>query len=187
MSPSDVHGKVLGVSDPRADVMGLTDYVYQRTRSRLAGLTDDEYFWEPVSGCCTVRRTDSGAYRADSTDRPVAVLRPATGTGHCRGDHCRLGPCARFLAGPAPGVASSFLVGAAWTRRWAHTPRMTRPLSCSTSLTNRSITGPNAYLGLLLRCFWLIAQSRRTRQVTAPGDRGPIPVRQSLCVLTGAI
>jgi hypothetical protein len=61
--------------------MGLSDYVYQRTRSRLAGLTDDEYFWEPVSGCCTIRRTDSGAYRADSTDRPVAVLRPATGTG----------------------------------------------------------------------------------------------------------
>jgi hypothetical protein len=31
----------------------LSDYVYQRTRSRLAGLTDDEYFWEPVPGCCT--------------------------------------------------------------------------------------------------------------------------------------
>ena len=29
--------------------MGLSDYVYQRTRSRLAGLTDDEYFWEPVA------------------------------------------------------------------------------------------------------------------------------------------
>jgi hypothetical protein len=70
-----------GVSDARADVMGLSDYVYQRTRSRLAGLTDDEYFWEPVSGCCTIRRTGSGAYRADSADRPVAVLRPATGAG----------------------------------------------------------------------------------------------------------
>ena len=66
---------------PRADVMGLSGYVYQRTRGRLTGLTDDEYFWEPVPGCCTVRRTDSGTYRADSTDRPVAVLRPATGDG----------------------------------------------------------------------------------------------------------
>ena len=59
--------------------MGLSDYVYRRTRSRLAGLTDEEYLWEPVPGCCTVRRTGSGAYRADSADRPVAVLRPATG------------------------------------------------------------------------------------------------------------
>ena len=69
------------MSDARADVIGLSDYAYQRTRSRLDGLTDDEYFWEPVSGCWTIRRTDSGAYRADSADRPVAVLRPATGAG----------------------------------------------------------------------------------------------------------
>jgi len=61
--------------------MGLSDYVYQRTRSRLAGLTDDEYFWEPVAGCCTIRRTGSGAYRADDPDRPSAVLRPDTGVG----------------------------------------------------------------------------------------------------------
>jgi hypothetical protein len=30
-------------SDARADIIELSDYVYQRTRSRLAGLTDDEY------------------------------------------------------------------------------------------------------------------------------------------------
>jgi len=57
-------------SDARADIIELSDYVYQRTRSRLAGLTDDEYFWEPVPGCCTVRRTESGDYRADDADRP---------------------------------------------------------------------------------------------------------------------
>jgi len=33
------------VSDARADIIGLSEYAYQRTRSRLAGLTDDEYFW----------------------------------------------------------------------------------------------------------------------------------------------
>jgi hypothetical protein len=70
------------VSDARADIIGLSDYAYQRTRSRLAGLTDDEYFWEPVAGCCTIRRTDSGAYRADDPDRPSSVLRPVTGAGH---------------------------------------------------------------------------------------------------------
>jgi hypothetical protein len=67
------------MGDARADIMGLSDYVYQRTRSRLAGLTDDEYFWEPVTGCCTIRRTDSGAYRADDPDRPNAVPRPVIG------------------------------------------------------------------------------------------------------------
>ena len=54
----------------RADITDLSDYVYQRTRSRLAGLTDDEYFWEPVPGCCTIRRTESGDCRADVADRP---------------------------------------------------------------------------------------------------------------------
>ena len=33
--------------------------------SRLEGLTDDEYLWEPVPDCWTVRRTDDGRYRAD--------------------------------------------------------------------------------------------------------------------------
>jgi hypothetical protein len=61
-------------SDARADITELSDYVYQRTRSRLAGLTDDEYFWEPVPGCCTVRRTESGDYRADDADRPGTRL-----------------------------------------------------------------------------------------------------------------
>jgi DinB superfamily len=74
-------GKVASVGNARADIMGLSDYVYQRTRNRLAGLTDDEYFREPVAGCCTIRRTDSGAYRADDPDRPIAVLRPVTGAG----------------------------------------------------------------------------------------------------------
>ena len=36
------------------------DYYAQRTRDRLKGLTDEEYFWEPVEGCWSVRRTDDG-------------------------------------------------------------------------------------------------------------------------------
>ncbi len=54
----------------RADIIELSDYAYQRTRSRLAGLTDDEYFWEPVAGCCTVRLANSGEYRADAATAP---------------------------------------------------------------------------------------------------------------------
>lgn len=35
-------------------------------RPRLEGLTDEEYFWEPVDGCWTVRRGPDGAYTRDS-------------------------------------------------------------------------------------------------------------------------
>jgi hypothetical protein len=34
-------------------------------RPRLAGLTDDEYLWEPVDGCWTVRPTDDGRFVPD--------------------------------------------------------------------------------------------------------------------------
>jgi len=34
-------------------------------RPRLDGLTDDEYGWEPVAGCWTVRRGEDGRRRAD--------------------------------------------------------------------------------------------------------------------------
>jgi hypothetical protein len=30
---------------------------------RLDGLTDDEYFWEPVAGSWSVRRADDGTLR----------------------------------------------------------------------------------------------------------------------------
>ncbi len=34
----------------------LLDYVWPRLRGRLDGITDDEYLWEPVPGCWSVRR-----------------------------------------------------------------------------------------------------------------------------------
>lgn len=47
------------------DLVGLSDYVWQRTRNRLEGVSDDEYFWEPVPGCWTIRACDDGTYHAD--------------------------------------------------------------------------------------------------------------------------
>ena len=35
---------------------------------RWAGLTDDEYFWEPVAGCWTVRPNDAGGFSWDWSD-----------------------------------------------------------------------------------------------------------------------
>ena len=34
-------------------------------RPRLGGLSDDEYLWEPVDGCWTVRRTEDGRFLPD--------------------------------------------------------------------------------------------------------------------------
>jgi hypothetical protein len=34
-------------------------------RPRLDGLTDEEYFWEPVEGCWSLRRGPDGGYRLD--------------------------------------------------------------------------------------------------------------------------
>lgn len=36
------------------------DYYAHRTVDRLEGLTDSEYFWEPVDDCWSVRQTDGG-------------------------------------------------------------------------------------------------------------------------------
>jgi hypothetical protein len=47
------------------DLVQLSDYVWERTRGRLQGLIDAEYFWEPVSGCWSLRPDANGAYRAD--------------------------------------------------------------------------------------------------------------------------
>jgi hypothetical protein len=43
----------------------LAFYWDNHFRPRLDGLTDDEYLWEPVAGCWTVRRGDDGRHRAD--------------------------------------------------------------------------------------------------------------------------
>ncbi|MCW2893835.1 MAG: DinB superfamily [Actinomycetia bacterium] len=58
------------MADAVADLISLSDYVYERTRDRLTGLTDPEYYWEPVPNCWTIRRTASGTYRADHWDSP---------------------------------------------------------------------------------------------------------------------
>jgi uncharacterized damage-inducible protein DinB len=56
------------MADAKADLIALSDYVYERTRGRLDGLTDTEYFWEPVAGCWTIRRAGSDMYQADHSD-----------------------------------------------------------------------------------------------------------------------
>jgi hypothetical protein len=47
------------------DLLGTSDYVWQRHRDRMAGLTDAEYGWEPVPDCRTVRAIGDGTFRSD--------------------------------------------------------------------------------------------------------------------------
>ena len=55
------------------------DYYAQRTVDRLEGLTDSEYFWEPVDDCWSVRETDDG-YTAD-WEWPAPEVPPVTTIG----------------------------------------------------------------------------------------------------------
>jgi hypothetical protein len=38
---------------------------YDGIRASVDGLTDDEFFWEAVPGCWTVRRRDDGRWTVD--------------------------------------------------------------------------------------------------------------------------
>jgi len=40
-------------------------YWTRHFRPRLTGLTDEEYFWEPVEGCWSIRRQPDGTFMAD--------------------------------------------------------------------------------------------------------------------------
>ena len=50
------------------DLVGLSDFTWQRTRSRLNGLSDEEYFWEPMPGCWTVRDRGNTTFYAYGVD-----------------------------------------------------------------------------------------------------------------------
>ena len=41
------------------------DYVWERLTRPVNGLTDEEYFWEPVAGCWSLRRSDQGRWLLD--------------------------------------------------------------------------------------------------------------------------
>jgi hypothetical protein len=53
------------------DLIGLADFAYNRLRSRVEGLTDDEYFWEPAPGCWSIRPDAEGKLRRDGASLPI--------------------------------------------------------------------------------------------------------------------
>ena len=57
----------------RDELVGLTEYVSNRTLERLEGITDEEFRWEPVAGAWTVRRLRDGRVKIDNNHFPVGV------------------------------------------------------------------------------------------------------------------
>ncbi len=53
------------------------DHAWTRLTDRIAGLNDDEYLWEPVSGCWSIRRDDTGRWRIEGTIGNAASPTPA--------------------------------------------------------------------------------------------------------------
>jgi uncharacterized damage-inducible protein DinB len=55
------------VAGIKSELVGVSEYVFTaRIRPRLVGLTDDEYFWEPVKGCWSLRPDAEGVFRLDT-------------------------------------------------------------------------------------------------------------------------
>jgi hypothetical protein len=49
----------------KRELVDLSDQVWQRIRTRVDGLSDAEYFWEPAPGCWTIRQRADGSWMAD--------------------------------------------------------------------------------------------------------------------------
>ena len=56
------------MSKTRDSLIEVFDFAWRRLDSRLQGLSDEEYFWEPVIESLTVRRDDAGEWTVDRAD-----------------------------------------------------------------------------------------------------------------------
>ena len=111
-----------GGSHTKDDLVALSDFVWRRTGDRLTGLGDVEYFWEPVPGCWTIRKSDDGRFYADGVQpapQPPPFTTLAWRLAHltaCYGAdrngtflHVELEPRVLTADGARPGTASEAL------------------------------------------------------------------------------
>jgi uncharacterized damage-inducible protein DinB len=54
---------------------------YELVHSAVDGLSDDEFWWEPVAGCWTIRQGPDGRWAADYPEPPHPVPGPFTTIG----------------------------------------------------------------------------------------------------------
>jgi hypothetical protein len=63
------------VSRTRDSLIEVFDFAWRRLDSRLQGLSDEEYLWEPAVDSLSIRRNDSGEWTLDeaevNTDPPL--------------------------------------------------------------------------------------------------------------------
>lgn len=100
----------------RNEFIYLSGYAFDRLAKRVADLTDEEYFWEPVADCWAVRRQADGTFQGDwgvLFDEPAPFTTIAWRIGHIidclTGERCGriLGqePVASPIANGLPGTA----------------------------------------------------------------------------------
>lgn len=53
------------MADIGVSLVTAFDFVWERCTGRLAGLDDDEYFWEPVADCWNLRADEAGRWVLD--------------------------------------------------------------------------------------------------------------------------
>src|SRR2546429_5641890 len=80
----------------KSELVDLSNFAWERLRGRIEGLTDEEYLWEPVAGCWSIRRREDGVWRAGwplppPPPAPLTTLSP-------RPSH----PIALYSEGPGP-------------------------------------------------------------------------------------
>jgi hypothetical protein len=79
------------MADVADSILKTFDFVWERLLARLAGLSNEEYLWEPVPGCWSVRPAPDGRWRLDgaggggAVPDPVPVTTIAWRLGHLGG------------------------------------------------------------------------------------------------------
>lgn len=58
------------MGDTRDSLLDVFDFAWERLRTRVAGLSDEEYFWEPVDDAWSIRKSDSGLWTMDRESGP---------------------------------------------------------------------------------------------------------------------
>jgi hypothetical protein len=67
---------VAQVNTSRDDLVELSEFAFSRLRRRMGGLTDEEYLWEPVANCRTIRPLADGSYVWDTSIASGPSARP---------------------------------------------------------------------------------------------------------------
>jgi hypothetical protein len=98
----------------------LLDNAFDPLLERTAGMTDDEYLWEPVDGCWTVRRRDGG-WQVDHV-RPEPVPPPVT-TIAWRSWHIAV-DCLDSYSSGRFGTRGTGLEGTEWVGTWVEARAM---------------------------------------------------------------